>query len=286
MNIISIYKAFPTDAACMRHLEAVRWGGKPKCPYCQSLNVTSYANELRHHCNTCNTSFSVTVQTIFHNTKLDLQKWFLALSLVLNAKKGISARQLARDIEVNKDTAWRMLMQIRKAMLQDAALLRGIVEVDETNMGGKEKNRHASKKKPGGQGGANMTTLVGAVERGGNVKAQKAKDRKAKTLNRIINKAVADGTAIMTDEWVGYRRLSHKFAHGVVNHSAGVYVTNGIHTNTIEGFWSLFKRGIVGQYHQISERYVNRYLDEFCFRYNNRRNAFVFQDVLTKAVNQ
>lgn len=175
-------------------------------------------------------------------------------------------------------------MQIRKAMLQDAALLQGIVEVDETGIGGKDKNRHANKKKPGGQGGANMTTVVGTLERGGKVKAQKASDRKAKTLNRIINKAVAEGSVVMTDDWVGYRRLSHKFTHGFVNHSAGIYVWEDAHTNTIEGFWSLFKRGIIGQYHQVSERYLNRYLDEFCFRYNNRKNAFVFQDVLTKAV--
>lgn len=286
MNIIQIYKQFPTDADCMRHLEMVRWNGVPTCPYCKSVKVTSYKDELRHHCNTCKTTFSVTVGTIFHNTKLDLQKWFLALSLVLNAKKGISARQLHRDVEVNKDTAWRMLMQIRKAMLQDAKLLTGIVEVDETAIGGKEKNKHADKKKKGGQGGANMTTVVGAMERGGNVVAKKAKNRKSTTLNRIINGAIQQGSFVMTDEWVGYRRISQKFSHSTVNHSNGQYVVGDAHTNSIEGFWSLFKRGIVGQYHQISAKHINKYLDEFCFRYNNRNNSTVFQDVIFKAVNQ
>lgn len=149
MNIIQVYKQFPDHESCIKHLENVRWHNIPVCPYCKSTNATPTPKELRYHCNNCNTAFSVTVGTVFHNTKLDLQKWFLAVSLVLNAKKGISARQLSRDIEVTKDTAWYMMMRLRKALTEYGDLLQGIVEADETYIGGKNKNRHKDKKTKG-----------------------------------------------------------------------------------------------------------------------------------------
>src|SRR5258708_1180662 len=139
MNIVRIYEIFPTEADCIAHLEKVRWQGKPVCPYCGALNSTPLPKESRHHCNACNTTFSVTVGTIFHHTHLPLQKWFLAVSIVLNAKKGLSARQLARDLEVHRNTGWRMGMQIRKAMAErkQRELLSGVVEMDETYIGAK-----------------------------------------------------------------------------------------------------------------------------------------------------
>ncbi len=139
MNIVKIYKRFPAESDCISHLEKVRWKGKPVCPYCQSERTTAAPEEHRHHCNNCNTTFSVTVGTIFHHTHLPLQKWLLAVSIVLNAKKGLSSRQLARDLDVNKNTGWRMGMQIRKAMAEreKRELLSGIVEMDETYIGGK-----------------------------------------------------------------------------------------------------------------------------------------------------
>ncbi len=270
MNIIQVYKLFPTQADCIKHLEQVRWNDIPVCPYCNSKKQTPLKNTLRYHCNACNRSFSVTVGTIFHKTKLDIQKWFLAISLVLNAKKGYSARALGRDIEVTKDTAWRMFMQIRKALIEQHKLMEGIVEADETFIGGKNKNRHADKKTKGGQGGADKTVVIGVMERGGKVKAKKAKDRSGRTLNTFVNANVKKGSTMSTDEWMGYNKLSAKFKHLVVNHGDGQYVKGEAHTNGMENFWSLFKRGIVGQYHQISDRYIDRYLDEFCFRYSNR----------------
>jgi transposase-like protein len=190
MNIIQIYKQFPTHEDCLTHLEKVRWAGTPACLYCGSINSTPLKKEHRHHCNDCNTSYSVTVATIFHRTHLDLQKWFLALSLILNAKKGLSARQLARDIEVHRNTAWRISMQIRKAMSESAQreLLQGIVEMDECYIGGKPR------KGSGGGGphkrgrGTDKNPVVGMMERGGKVRAKTVKKSKlnAKSLSALV----------------------------------------------------------------------------------------------------
>lgn len=287
MNIPQLYKQFPTQLDCIKHLETVRWNDTPTCPYCNSTKQSPMPKENRYHCNNCNASFSVTVGTIFHKTRLDLQKWFLAVSLVLNAKKGYSARQLGRDIDVTKDTAWRMFMQIRKAMVEDKELMTGIVEADETYIGGKNENRHQDKKKPGGQGGSNHTTVIGVLQRNGNVVAKKAPDNTNKTLKRFIKENVAKGSTLSTDEHRGYNGLNVSYNHIRVNHKRKQYVKGVAHTNSLEGFWSLFKRGIVGQYHQISDRYVDKYLNEFCFRYSNRNvdSNVTFNLVILKSVN-
>lgn len=286
MNIIQIYKRFPTQDDCIDYLEQVRWGEKPICPYCKSNNSTPEKKGRRHHCNNCNTSYSVTVGTIFHRTHLDLQKWFLAISLILNAKKGISARQLSRDLEVNKDTAWRISMKIREAMTQahQRELLTGLVEMDETYIGGKPR-KGGGGNNPRGRG-TSKTPVVGMVQRGGKVKAKASRkgNLTAKKLSAIVREHVDIKEAtLITDEYRGYVRIKTFMPHETINHQVW-YVDGFKHTNNIESFWALLKRGLVGQFHKVSVKHLPKYLDEFCYRHNHRKHADLFGLTLQRAV--
>ena len=291
MNIVQIFKQFPTQESCIKHIEKIKWGDTPKCPYCDSVHCSIMKKEKgyainRYHCNKCNATFSVLVHTIFQDTKLELQKWFLAISLIANAKKGISSRQLARDLQVNVKTAWAMQMRIRKAMMQNGMeLLKGIVEMDETYIGGKPRKGTGMHRR--GRG-TDKTPVVGIVERNGCVKAkvQQKTKLKGKDLKRLVCQYVdREISTLMTDDYSGYSRMTDIINHKSVNHSAGQYaIAGGIHTNTIEGFWALLKRGIMGQYHSLSDKYLKRYIDEFCFKYNNRKNPAMFELILINGI--
>ncbi len=276
MNITRIFEQFPTQKDCIAHLEKARWKDKPVCPYCRSINTAR--NQHRHRCYDCKTSFSVMVGTIFHHTHMPLQKWFLAVMLVLNARKGLSSLQLSRDLKVNKNTAWRIAMQIRKSMTQSEqrGMLTGIVEMDETYVGGKPR-----KGTPGdGPGGSHKrgrgtpkAPVIGAVERGGKVTAKSvAKDKmKGRHMRAFVRNKIDTSTArLITDEYKGYLGMSKVLPHSVIKHQEW-YVDGDIHTNTIEGFWALLKRGMFGQFHSVSRRHLQRYVDEFCYRYNLRK---------------
>ncbi len=279
MNIVQIFQRFPTQESCIAHLEHARWRDSVSCPYCGSLNTARRKdNKLRHRCYDCKPSFSVTVGTIFHHTHMPLQKWFLAIMLVLNAKKGVSALQLSRDLKVNKNTAWRITMQIRKAMTQreQRNLLTGIVEMDETYVGGKPRKGT----KGDGEGGKHVAgrgtkkaPVIGAVERGGSVTAKAvAKGRmKGRHLRAFVKERVDTKKAeLITDEYGAYFGMSKVLPHSVIRHQDW-YVDGDIHTNTIEGFWALLKRGMFGQFHSVSRKHLQKYVDEFCYRYNLRK---------------
>ncbi len=214
---------------------------------------------------------------------------------MLNAKKGLSARQLARDLEVNKNTAWRITMKIREAMTYQGELLKGIVEMDETYVGGKPRNQAKKNDDDNNGGGAKRgrgtkkTPVVGAVDRGGKVVTKvinKQSKMDAKTLNRFIRGNVdISETTLMTDEYRGYSSVKKFMEHMQVNHSYE-YANGNIHTNTIEGFWALVKRGIVGQYHKVNVKHLHKYLDEFTYRFNNRKTnpSDFFDNTISRAV--
>ena len=287
MNIIQIYRQFPTQESCIQHLEKARWGDTPVCAYCSSENTYPIKGELRHHCNACRKSFSVTVGTIFFDSRLPMQKWFLAIALMLNAKKGISSRQLARDLELPVKTAWSLAHRIRKAMKDDGTLLTGIVEVDETYIGGKPRPKNErdddDKGAPRGRG-TSKTPVVGMVERGGKVKAKKADKLAFSDLSALVRGGIdLSQSVLVTDEYSGYRGMAGLLPHKRVNHSQR-YADCLVHTNNIESFWAIVKRGIVGQFHKVSPKYLDAYLDEFAYRYNGRQasGAVLFEGTVAR----
>ena len=280
MNIIQVFKQFPTQKSCVKHLEKIRWGDKPICVYCGSTNTNPLNQEsrFRHYCNGCCKAFNVTVGTIFHGTHIPLQKWFLLISLMQNAKKGLSSLQASRDIEVSQTTTWSMMHRIRKAMSDDGSLLSGIIEMDETYVGGKPRKENKKDNddenntgSPRGRG-TKKTPVVGMVERGGNVKAKATSKFELKFADflKLIRKNINLAESLLvTDEYKAYNRMNKVVPHYSVNHSKE-YARGDIHTNTIESFWAILKRGIMGQFHWVSKKYLNNYIDEFCYRYNAR----------------
>ncbi len=298
-SLIEIYRRFPTKEAAVAHLEKVRWPNGLACVYCGCDTVARHneaARADRLQCWSCNRSFSATVGTIFHNSHVDLQRWFLLITLMLNAKKGLSAMQAARDLEMRRPTVWSMMHRIRGAMQDDGKLLTGLVEMDEAYIGGKPRKRNRrddDTPSPRGRG-TSKTPVVGVVERGGRVKTKMvahdemtADDMEAFTRETVDLKS----SLVTTDEYPGYGKLNNFVAHRMINHSVA-YVEwdmfagqfGATHTNTIESFWAIVKRAIVGQFHHVSKKYLPLYLRELSYRYNLRHGICDLDGVLHLAV--
>ena len=286
MTISQWEAAFPTDDACKAYLVTNRWPGGVVCPRCGNPEVGEHGTRaFNWQCYACSAKgtsyrFSVLVGTIFENTKYPMREWFRVIHMMLTAKKGISALQVHRTIGTGSyQTAWSMCHRIRAALIdKDFRKLIGIVEIDETYIGGKDKNKHWDKKSHshGGEGSEKFI-VIGAVQRKGSVVARVIENTKTETFERFVREMVSTDVSLLnTDEHSGYRRLSPDYPHHAVRHQAKNYVVGAIHTNTIEGFWSLLKRGIMGTFHKVSRKYLPLYVAEFEFRYNNRENADIF----------
>jgi transposase-like protein len=316
-NLIQVLDYFKDDEACKVYYASERWGDTPSCPHCG--NVGAYITNRGYKCKAkeCQKKFTVTTGTIFENTKISLRYWFAAIYLCTAHKKGVSSLQLSRDLNITQKTAWFLLHRIRE-MLKDSApqMLDGSIEVDETFVGGKNKNRHANKKIEGSQGrsAADKTPVIGIAQKSeftilerphkviagktvkekvytkySTVTLEVVSDTTAETLQPIMFKNVKADSKIVTDAYRSYNGLSVNYEHIAIKHTEGNYITVGDdHTNTIEGFWSHLKRGIIGIYHQVSPKHLHRYCNEFGYKFNTRqaKDTIRFCDAIKKSDNK
>ena len=287
MNLPELIEEYGTEDKCREYLEALRWPHGVFCPRCGDQSVSRIEKRNQWECNgpSCRYQFSVTAGTVFHDSHLPLWKWFLAIYLVGESKKGISGKQLQRTLGVSYKTAWYLGHRIRSAMEEDQPVpLRGIVEMDETFIGGFDPQE------PGSKGPhANKAMVMGAVQRGGEVrlKLQARPDRKTrKAYYDFMRENVHDeATNLYTDSAKSWGDLNDDdTVHRMVNHSKEEWVRADVHTNTVEGVWSLLKRSVVGTYHQLSTKHLPAYLDEIAFRFNNRDNPYLFRDTLLRMI--
>jgi transposase-like protein len=282
--------AFPTEDACAAYLVAHRWpSGTIRCPRCGAeANNPVGGRPFKWACYGCNPNgyqFSHIAGTIFENTNKPLRDWFRVLHMMLTSKKGVSALQVYRTLGFGSyKTAWYMCMRLRGGLAnEEFRKLVGIVEIDETYVGGKAKNRHGGGDGhgEGGRSTKRKTAVIGAVERKGNVVARVIQRVNNQTVHHFLRETVSNKVSLVAHDMFHSYNSIPNVSHGAVNHDAGVYVLGAIHTNTIEGFWSLMKRGIVGSYHKVSRKYLPLYVAEFQFRYNNRHNEDIFSEAMS-----
>lgn len=280
-NILDFQKEFSTEDKCREYLEQQRWDGTPACPFCGSINVCRFSTRKAFKCREkgCRKQFSVLVGSVYQNTKIPLTKWFLATYILSVHSKGISSLQLANWLGVTQTTAWHLNHRIRE-MLTDKSteLLEGICEIDETYIGGKEANKHASKRKRQGGGVSGKIMVLGAIQRKGKVKTRVIPNTTVECVTDVVKEFISTDSTMVTDEHHAYKRLSPLYDHKTVNHRAKEYVRKDtilVHTNNIEGYWNILKKQINGIHHSVSGKHLQRYCDESAFRFNNRE---AFQD--------
>ena len=283
VNLLTLFDKFNCDDKCRDYLEALRWPTGVACLRCGDTNVAEIKGRSQYHCRSCKHHFSVTAGTIMHDSHLPLRKWFAAIYLMCESRKGMSANQLKRTLGIGSyRTAWYLCHRIREAMGNDpfdGPTLIGVVEVDETLVGGKAKGTGSGYR-------GNKIWVAGAIQRKGKVRLERIADIKKDTLHGFINRTVKDeAEAIYTDELKSYLGIEDdNTRHETVNHKMEQWVIGDVHTNSIEGVWALFKRSIAGAFHKMSRKHMDRYLEELEWRFNNRDNPHIFRDTMAKIV--
>lgn len=271
---------FRDEKTCTEYYENIRWAGNPVCPHCGNEKV--YKTNRGYKCadSTCYKKFTVKVGTIFENSKIPLRIWFAAIYLATTSKKGISSVQLSEQLDITQKTAWFLLHRVREMLKDKAPRLLGennMVEADEAYIGGREQNKHHNKKRAEngittneGKPYKDKKVVIGIIERDGHVVLKYVPRADKSNMVSFIKKHVPKNSTIYTDEAPVYKELKKTYTHNTVKHALSIYVEGSVHTNTIENFWSVLKRGIYGIYHQVSDKHISRYLDEYAARFNNR----------------
>lgn len=314
MNLIELRNNLPTELHCIEYAESIRWEKGVRCVYCNSIKLGERNLDNRYHCKDCQKSFSVKTKTVLHDSRLPLSTWFSAISVITDAKKGISAKQLERNIGVSYETAWKMYHTLRKLMhweMPQPEDLSGVVEMDETYVGGKPRKLgrkppktkkikyldaeisylndkghrfKTGKKNPAKpelrKGYSDKIRVTGIVERNGNVIAEVMRTISHEEIKKMVQRYVEeDKSVLITDEAPVYKKMYKVIDHVAIDHSK-LYSYRGVNTNTIESFWAIIKRGLMGQYHKVSPKYLPNYVSEFVFKYNNRKEDELMFDIL------